>query len=163
MGTKIVMYGGTSRAEGLVRDVYWFNLEAKTWERASSAGKQGPGRTRHVAAAVGKYKIVIFGGRRQQTVLSDVHMLNSDSVKWSSPAVKGAPVPCEGAACCTIREKACIHLCLCHLALLHPACSPLSPFSLRRVWAATMARQRAHQPSPIDLAPSHRSTCSEAS
>ena len=93
MGSKIVLYGGQGRVEGphthtpsayqnlpeilpmcannlhdtpgLIRDVSHFNVENKVWERAASSGKQGPGRTCHTAAAVGKYKLAIYGGRRQ--------------------------------------------------------------------------------------------------
>lgn len=106
MGNKMVLYGGTVRgAEGLIRDVHWFNIENKSWERGVSAGKQGPGRIGHTASVVGKNKVVIYGGRRQATVLADAHILNTDSVKWSTPALKGVPEPCEGHACCSIRER----------------------------------------------------------
>ena len=110
MGAKLLLFGGVGRVDGLVRDVAYFSLETKTWERSTAAGKQGAGRTCHTAAAVGKSKLCIYGGRRQAVALSDVHLLNSDNMKWTAPQIKGQPEDqagrtVEGHACCTVREK----------------------------------------------------------
>ena len=38
-------------------------------------------------------------------MLGDVHILNTDSLKWLTPQIKGTPEPCESHAVCSVRER----------------------------------------------------------
>mmetsp|Transcript_16072 Transcript_16072/g.54796 ORF Transcript_16072/g.54796 Transcript_16072/m.54796 type:complete len:644 (+) Transcript_16072:153-2084(+) len=105
MGTKLlVLYGGTARGEGLGRDLCVANMDKCVWERVSGTAKQLPGRSGHSATAMGKNKLVVFGGRRQ-ALLNDLHFLNTDTMKWNTPQVKGTIPSREGHAACAVREE----------------------------------------------------------
>mmetsp|Transcript_19854 Transcript_19854/g.64594 ORF Transcript_19854/g.64594 Transcript_19854/m.64594 type:complete len:632 (+) Transcript_19854:58-1953(+) len=110
MGSKLlVLYGGLVRGESGGGELCTANLDTMTWERASSAmgsNKQGlgSGRASHSATVVGKNKLVVFGGRRQ-ALLNDVHVLNTDTMKFHTPAVKGSCPPRELHGSCAVREK----------------------------------------------------------
>ncbi len=100
----MVLYGGSLRGEGLGRDLYVANLEAHSWERVGGVGKILPGRSGHSATPVGKSKIVVFGGRRQ-ALMNELHVLNTDSMKWTAPALKGSCPAREFHAACAVREE----------------------------------------------------------
>ncbi|KAK3242846.1 hypothetical protein CYMTET_47464 [Cymbomonas tetramitiformis] len=110
MGSKLlVLYGGHMRGEA-TRDLAVANLETGVWEYTTSSTKSDPlgsgPRTGHASTAMGKNKMVVFGGRRPGVGLqSDVQLLNTDNMKWTQPAVKGAPPQREYHAAMTVRDK----------------------------------------------------------
>jgi hypothetical protein len=57
------------------------------------------------ALSVWPYKMVTFGGRRGNALTNEVHLFNTDSMKWIIPAVKGTCSHRECHSSCALREK----------------------------------------------------------
>uniref|UniRef100_A0A7S0Y9W2 Uncharacterized protein n=1 Tax=Polytomella parva TaxID=51329 RepID=A0A7S0Y9W2_9CHLO len=109
LGKLLVLYGGLSKAAGAEEvgcEVAVLNVESSNWERPPGV-RIGSGCYGHSVAVVGRTKMLVFGGIRGDAYSNDVVILNTDTMKWQTPHVKGIdrPVPRSGHATCCIREK----------------------------------------------------------
>lgn len=111
-GKLLVMYGGHSRSamsahdKDLGKEVVVLNIDSMLWEKPSSARTVMPHHS-HNATVVGRTKIFVFGGVRNDVATNEVAVFNTDTMKWTSPVVKGVvkPMARHGHACACIREK----------------------------------------------------------
>ncbi|KAG2490886.1 hypothetical protein HYH03_010803 [Edaphochlamys debaryana] len=112
LGKHLVLYGGASKvggavSEGVGREVAVLNVESGVWERPSSARTLAACHS-HSAVVVGRTKLLVFGGvRGDGGPSSDVALLNTDTMKWITPQLKGSerPLPRSGHSSCCIRER----------------------------------------------------------
>ena len=112
-GKHLVLYGGIGRGggdagtNGASRELGVINLDTFAWEKAipNKQLTHGGWRSGHTSTAVAKNKMVTFGGRHGNTLTNEVHIFNTDSAKWITPAVKGACSHRECHSSCALREK----------------------------------------------------------
>lgn len=108
-GKQILLYGGTPIVEG--KNLAILNLDTLMWEKAEGSFHQAikfaKPRAGHAATVSGRTKLFAFGGRDEAEALaSDLWLFNNDTLKWTSPIVKGTPPqPREGHSACFVREK----------------------------------------------------------
>ena len=83
------------------------NLDNFHWEKPSNQRKGGGSgwRSGHTGTGIAKNKLVTFGGRWGNAMTNEVQIFNTDSLKWITPAVKGACDHREYHASCALREK----------------------------------------------------------
>lgn len=112
-GKLLVLYGGHSRSaagtaadKDLGKEVAVLGVDSQVWEKPSSARTVMPHHS-HNATVVGRTKIFVFGGVRNDVASNEVAVLNTDTMKWSAPVIKGIirPPARHGHACACIREK----------------------------------------------------------
>jgi len=112
-GKMLVLFGGAARGDAVGKDLHTSAVDYEKglleWARQSGGGKSAIGRAGHTATSASKNKLVIFGGRRvgqgQGALTGDVNVLNTDSMKWSNPQIKGSCPPREFHSATTVREK----------------------------------------------------------
>jgi hypothetical protein len=115
-GKHIVLYGGVGRGGGggdaganaTSRELAVVNLDTFTWEKVATQHKHathGAWHSGHTGTAMAKNKMVVFGGRRGNAMTNEVHIFNTDSLKWITPAVKGTCSHREYHSSCALREK----------------------------------------------------------
>lgn len=111
-GKLLVLYGGVSRNgtttghDAVGREVGVLNLETMLWDKPGSARTLMPTHS-HTVTVVGRTKLLVFGGVRAEAASPDVTLLNTDTMKWQQPQIKGSerPPARSGHATCAIREK----------------------------------------------------------
>ncbi|XP_009373292.2 acyl-CoA-binding domain-containing protein 4 [Pyrus x bretschneideri] len=95
LGHKMIVFGGTNGSKK-VNDLHILNLVTKEWTRPECTGTPPSPRESHTATLVGDEKLVIFGGSGEGkgNYLNDLHVLDLNTMRWTSPEVKGdSPVP----------------------------------------------------------------------
>lgn len=99
IGGALWVFGGEDSRQRLLGDVHVLDLATMTWSSPPTSGGVPAPRTRHTAAAFGERFLYVFGGGSQATFFNDVHVLDTATLTWSSPAVGGAaPAPRAGHA-----------------------------------------------------------------
>lgn len=95
VGHKMIIFGGTNGSRK-VNDLHILDLESKEWIKPECRGVPPSRRESHTATLVGGDKILIFGGsgEGEANYLNDLHILDLETMRWTSPPVKGdIPVP----------------------------------------------------------------------
>ncbi|KAM2663830.1 hypothetical protein EV1_010336 [Malus domestica] len=95
LGHKMIVFGGTNGSKK-VNDLHILNLVTKEWTRPECTGTPPSPRESHTATLVGDEKLVIFGGSGEGkgNYLNDLHVLDLNTMRWTSPEVTGdIPVP----------------------------------------------------------------------
>ncbi|CAN6581833.1 unnamed protein product [Malus baccata var. baccata] len=95
LGHKMIVFGGTNGSKK-VNDLHILNLVTKVWTRPECTGTPPSPRESHTATLVGDDKLVIFGGSGEGkgNYLNDLHVLDLNTMRWTSPEVKGdVPAP----------------------------------------------------------------------
>jgi len=92
IGNKIYIFGGW---DGKVRMNSLFMLDPEKWsgdklewQKLSVAGKAPKRRAASTASAIGN-KIYIFGGTNGNSMLNDIHILDTVTLEWIKPQLKG--------------------------------------------------------------------------
>lgn len=87
-----LLYFGGGDNEGLMNDLHLLEVDTLTWSPVFTAGSSPSPRSRHTATLVKSILWVIGGLCEGQTVSNDVFTLNTISMVWSKPAIKGTPM-----------------------------------------------------------------------
>ncbi|KAL6758234.1 hypothetical protein V8C86DRAFT_2601400 [Haematococcus lacustris] len=110
-GKLLVLYGGTSRSstpahDAVGREVVVLNLETMMWDKPGTARTMTPTHS-HTGTVVGRTKMLVLGGVKGELASAEISVLNTDTMKWIVPQVKGMERPPvrHGHATCAIREK----------------------------------------------------------
>ncbi|XP_022105530.1 rho GTPase-activating protein gacHH-like [Acanthaster planci] len=92
---RIFVIGGIYKGEAHC-NVDVLDTETSTWTRLSVTGLPPAPRCDHRLMPVGR-SIYLFGGcGGQNKCFNDLHALDTDSLQWSSPPVRGDPPPPRG-------------------------------------------------------------------
>ncbi|XP_068660021.1 acyl-CoA-binding domain-containing protein 4-like isoform X2 [Aristolochia californica] len=107
VGHKMIVIGGTNGSKK-VNDLHILDLRTREWTRPICEGNPPSARESHTATVLGDSKLVIFGGsgEGEGNYLNDVHILNLNTMAWSSPEVKGnLPAPRDSHTAVTVENK----------------------------------------------------------
>ncbi|KAJ7565645.1 hypothetical protein O6H91_02G068800 [Diphasiastrum complanatum] len=87
VGRKIFVLGGRN-GNDFFNDMWIFNTETEQWKQLQQHAPFSP-RAYHTATLVKEHELWLIGGSDQSTMYGDVHVLNTNSFKWSSPMLRG--------------------------------------------------------------------------
>ncbi|ESQ27747.1 hypothetical protein EUTSA_v100194641mg, partial [Eutrema salsugineum] len=91
---RIFIFGGCGKSSGsddevFYNDLYILNTESLAWKRAATAGKPPTARDSHTCSTW-KNKIIVVGGEDlDDYYLSDVHILDTDTLVWKELKTSG--------------------------------------------------------------------------
>ncbi|XP_071696261.1 uncharacterized protein [Rutidosis leptorrhynchoides] len=103
----MIVFGGTNGTKK-VNDVHILDLSTREWTRPNCKGVAPMPRESHTATMVGNDRMVIFGGSGEgdANYLNDLHILDLNTMRWSSPEPNGdLPVPRDSHIAVTIDNK----------------------------------------------------------
>ncbi|TKY73289.1 Host cell factor [Spatholobus suberectus] len=87
VGKRLLVFGGCGRSGDNIREVYYndlyiLNTETFVWKRATTSGTPPSPRDSHTCSSW-KNKIIVIGGEDEHDYyLSDVHILDTDTLIW---------------------------------------------------------------------------------
>eukprot|EP01121_Diplochlamys_sp_Union-15-3_P022534 TRINITY_DN9626_c0_g1_i1.p1 TRINITY_DN9626_c0_g1~~TRINITY_DN9626_c0_g1_i1.p1 ORF type:complete len:537 (+),score=87.91 TRINITY_DN9626_c0_g1_i1:197-1612(+) len=88
VGNKLFILGGGD-GENYLNDLYILDTETMAWSQAYTAGTSPCARSRHTATLTGNRLFVIAGGGDTGRVYNDVYVLDTETMAWSRPNIKG--------------------------------------------------------------------------
>lgn len=86
---RLLIFGGGDD-DGLMNDLHLLEVDTLSWSPVFTAGNTPSPRSRHTATLVKSTLWVIGGLGEAQTVFNDVYTLNTSSMVWSKPVIKGS-------------------------------------------------------------------------
>lgn len=90
---RLLIFGGGDD-DGLMNDLHLLEVDTLSWSPVFTAGNTPSPRSRHTATLVKSTLWVVGGLGEGQTVFNDVYTLNTSSMVWSKPVIKGTtPMP----------------------------------------------------------------------
>ncbi|XP_031486130.1 acyl-CoA-binding domain-containing protein 6-like isoform X2 [Nymphaea colorata] len=106
VGSSLVVFGGEDQKRPFLNDLYILDLETMTWDEIDTVGLPPSPRSDHTAAVHADRYLLIFGGASHTTCFNDLHVLDLESMVWSTPTVQGTiPTPRAGHAGVTAGEN----------------------------------------------------------
>eukprot|EP00249_Psilotum_nudum_P018454 c26812_g1_i3 orf=277-2679(-) len=87
VGKKMFILGGRNGNEFL-NDLWAFDTETEQWKLLQQKVPFSP-RAYHTATLVGDHMLWVIGGSDQFTMYGDIHVLDTISLKWTSPVTSG--------------------------------------------------------------------------
>lgn len=89
---KMMVFGGGD-GKSWLNDLYSLDLQTFEWVKITARGPAPVGRLQHVTITVGN-SLYVFGGEPgRQRQLNDLHKLDTLSMEWTQPIVRGLPAP----------------------------------------------------------------------
>jgi hypothetical protein len=88
---RLLFFGGGDN-DGFMNDLHLLEIDTLTWSPVFTAGSSPSPRSRHSATLVKSTLWVIGGLGEGQNVFNDVYTLNTTSMVWSKPVLKGNPM-----------------------------------------------------------------------
>ncbi|XP_055816720.1 acyl-CoA-binding domain-containing protein 4 [Solanum dulcamara] len=105
-GTSLVIFGGQDANRSLLNDLHILDLETMTWDEMDTLGVPPSPRSDHAAAVHAERYLLIFGGGSHATCFNDLHVLDLQTMEWSTPTQQGEiPSPRAGHAGVTVGEN----------------------------------------------------------
>ncbi|XP_039069408.1 RING finger protein B-like isoform X2 [Hibiscus syriacus] len=98
VGKRLFIFGGCGKSsdsndEIYYNDLYILNTETFVWKRAQTSGNQPSARDGHTCSSW-KNKIIVIGGEdARDYYLSDVHILDADTLAWKQLTTSGQILP----------------------------------------------------------------------
>ncbi|KAG5049572.1 hypothetical protein JHK85_010675 [Glycine max] len=98
VGKRLFMFGGCGRSADNINEVYYndlyiLNTELFVWNRATTSGTPPSPRDGHTCSSW-RNKIIVIGGEDENdSYLSDVHILDTDTLIWSKLCTSGQLLP----------------------------------------------------------------------
>lgn len=98
IGKRLFIFGGSGKSvdtpvEEYFDDLYILNTETMVWKRVATTGIPPAKRNSHTCVSW-KNKIIVIGGEDTQNYyLSDVHMLDTDTLTWTKLVTTGELLP----------------------------------------------------------------------
>ncbi|CAN4108775.1 unnamed protein product [Withania somnifera] len=106
MGTSLVIFGGQDANRSLLNDLHILDLETMTWDEMDTLGVPPSPRSDHATAVHAERYLLIFGGGSHATCFNDLHVLDLQTMEWSTPTQQGEiPSPRAGHAGVTVGEN----------------------------------------------------------
>ncbi|KAG8388718.1 hypothetical protein BUALT_Bualt02G0154500 [Buddleja alternifolia] len=99
IGKRLFIFGGSGKfenSENYYDDLYILNIETFSWKRVVPSGTPPSKRDSHTCSSW-KNKIIVIGGEDSRDYyLSDVHILDADTLVWSKLNTTGQVLPPRG-------------------------------------------------------------------
>ncbi|GAQ89314.1 hypothetical protein KFL_005100040 [Klebsormidium nitens] len=92
IGSKLYLFGGTTRGGSGTNELFAYGAELSLWERVRASGDAPCARGGHCAVALPRGRLLVFGGRRNP-LLNDCVLFNVDSGIWTPLKTSGVPPP----------------------------------------------------------------------
>nr|KYP49534.1 Rab9 effector protein with Kelch [Cajanus cajan] len=98
VGKRLFVFGGCGRSADNINEVYYndlyiLNTETFVWNRATTSGTSPSPRDSHSCSSW-KNKIIVIGGEDERDYyLSDVHILDTDTLIWRELSTSGQSLP----------------------------------------------------------------------
>ncbi|XP_010931615.1 acyl-CoA-binding domain-containing protein 6 [Elaeis guineensis] len=106
VGNTLVMFGGEDAKRSLLNDLHILDLETMTWDEIDAIGTPPSPRSDHSAACHAERYLLIFGGGSHATCFNDLHVLDLQTMEWSTAKQQGVtPGPRAGHASVTVGEN----------------------------------------------------------
>ncbi|CAN6468812.1 unnamed protein product [Victoria cruziana] len=106
VGSSLVIFGGEDQKRSCLNDLHILDLETMTWREIDTVGLPPPPRSDHTAAVHADRYLLIFGGGSHTACFNDLHVLDLQSMAWSTPTVQGIiPIPRAGHAGVTVGQN----------------------------------------------------------
>ncbi|CAI0453753.1 unnamed protein product [Linum tenue] len=98
VGKRIFIFGGCGQSSETNNEVYYddlyiLNTETFMWKRATTSGSPPSARDSHTCSSWRNYVIVIGGEDGHDYYLSDVHMLDTETLVWKELSTAGQKLP----------------------------------------------------------------------
>ncbi|KAI7753914.1 hypothetical protein M8C21_011990 [Ambrosia artemisiifolia] len=98
IGKRLFIFGGSGKSvdtliEEYFDDLYILNTETMVWKRVATTGIPPSKRNSHTCVSWTNKIIVIGGEDTQNYYLSDVQMLDTDTLTWTKLVTNGEPLP----------------------------------------------------------------------
>ncbi|XP_076936454.1 uncharacterized protein LOC143603567 [Bidens hawaiensis] len=98
IGKRLFIFGGCGKSsdtlvEEYFDDLYILNTETMVWKRVATMGIPPAKRNSHTCVSWSNKIIVIGGEDTQNYYLSDVQMLDTDTLTWTKLVTNGEPLP----------------------------------------------------------------------
>ncbi|XWS51247.1 hypothetical protein CRYUN_Cryun12cG0160400 [Craigia yunnanensis] len=98
IGKRLFIFGGCGKSsdnndEIYYNDLYILNTETFVWKRAATSGNSPSARDSHTCSSWKKKIIVIGGEDGHDYYLSDVHILDADTLAWEELNTSGQMLP----------------------------------------------------------------------
>ncbi|KAL8248955.1 hypothetical protein R6Q59_005823 [Mikania micrantha] len=107
VGHMMIVFGGTNGSKK-VNDLHILDLLTHEWTQPNCKGVVPTPRESHTATMIGHDRLVIFGGSGEgdANYLNDLHILDLNTMTWSSPEVKGdIPMPRDSHIAVSVDNK----------------------------------------------------------
>uniref|UniRef100_K7KW81 Attractin/MKLN-like beta-propeller domain-containing protein n=1 Tax=Glycine max TaxID=3847 RepID=K7KW81_SOYBN len=98
VGKRLFVFGGCGKSADNINEVYYndlyiLNTELFVWNRATTSGTPPSPRDGHTCSSW-RNKIIVIGGEDENdSYLSDVHILDTDTLIWSKLCTSGQLLP----------------------------------------------------------------------
>ncbi|PIA63125.1 hypothetical protein AQUCO_00200865v1 [Aquilegia coerulea] len=98
VGKRLFVFGGCGKSRDSSNEVYYNDLyildtENLVWRRAMTSGKQPSARDSHTCSSWTNKVIVVAGEDASDYYLSDVHILDTDTLVWKQLSTMGQKLP----------------------------------------------------------------------
>jgi hypothetical protein len=81
---RLLLFGGSSQ-QGVIADVWSFDLGTRTWSGVTTSGPRPPARTRHSAVYDSQSdRMIVYGGSDGATLFGDLYALDLKTLAWSA-------------------------------------------------------------------------------
>ena len=84
-------YGGYRGARTFFSDLFCLDLESMVWTPIQALGDAPPPRADHAACLIDGKFLAIFGGRSTSEYFNDIHILQVDTMQWTTHKKMGNP------------------------------------------------------------------------
>lgn len=102
---NVFVFGGRSVGKARLGDFWMLDTETWQWADLTGLGQLPPARDFAAAVAMGKSRIILYGGWDGDKWLSDVHVLDAASLQWREVATEGPAPPARCGHTATIVER----------------------------------------------------------
>ncbi|KAL5723225.1 hypothetical protein ACHQM5_006648 [Ranunculus cassubicifolius] len=98
VGKRLFIFGGCGKSRDTANEVYYNDIyildtETLVWRRAMTSGKQPSARDSHTCSSWKNKLIVVAGEDSSDYYLSDVHILDTDTLVWKQLTTLGQKLP----------------------------------------------------------------------
>ncbi|GFR48456.1 hypothetical protein Agub_g10359, partial [Astrephomene gubernaculifera] len=92
LGSQLWVLCGEDGGRRALGDVWVLDLESLTWSCPEITGPAPPGRSACCAALYQERYILMFGGGSVSSCFSDLHLLDTVTLRWGQPGQSGAKI-----------------------------------------------------------------------
>eukprot|EP00887_Chlorella_sp_A99_P000351 scaffold13.g351.t1 len=92
VGDKVFVFGGEDALRRPMGELLMLDLATREWKHPETSGPAPTPRSAHASAVYQGRYLLIFGGGSVAHCFNDLHVLDTETMEWSTPELEG-PVP----------------------------------------------------------------------